>query len=140
MSLPYAGYALAAGRAEAQRRSHHDFDAACAWLAREADRPGPVLVARYPSDVFWMTGRRATAPPSDDPEAIARAVDRLGVAYALVEDDRFANAPPNPLNRFVEAHPERVRRVWSRAGDAGSVSVFAVGPGPGGDGPARPSR
>ncbi len=140
MSLPYAVHAIAAGRAEAQRRSHRDFDAACAWLAREADRPGPVLVARYPSDVFWMSGRRATAPPSDDPEAIARAIDRLGVAYVLVEDERFARAPPNPLNRFVTGHPERVRRAWSRAGGAGSIAVFAVRQGPRGDGAAGASR
>jgi hypothetical protein len=140
MSLPYAGYAAAAGRAEAQRRAHRDFDAACAWLAREADRPGPVLVARYPSDVFWMSGRRATASSSDDPEAIARDIDRLGVSYVLIEDDRFANAPPNPLNRFVAGHRERVRRVWSRDGVSGSIAIFAVLPGSGGDGASGASR
>ena len=64
VSLPYATYAIVSARAEAQRRTYRDFDAACAWIAREATRSGPIL-ARHPGEVFWLTGRRSLSPSSD---------------------------------------------------------------------------
>jgi hypothetical protein len=120
-SAPYAVYALASGRAEAQRRSHADFDASCAWIVRHGDRPGPILT-RHPGEVFWLTGRPALGPPGDDLEAIARLIDRSGVAYLLVDDSRYARDVANPLHRFVASRPSAVRRTWRR----GAVAVFAV--------------
>ncbi|HEX8201665.1 MAG TPA: glycosyltransferase family 39 protein [Isosphaeraceae bacterium] len=121
VSVPYAAYALATGRAAAQARTHAAFDASCAWIARRGERPGPVLT-RHPAEVSWLTGRPALAPPGDDPEAIDRLIGRYGVAYLLVDDPRYARDVANPLLRFVAARPGRVERAWS--GD--SVAVFAV--------------
>jgi hypothetical protein len=130
-SLPYTGYALATNRAEAQRRTHADFDAACAWIAIEGTIAGPVLT-RHPGEVYWQTGRKALAPASDDPEAIVKAVDRWRVAYLLIDAERYANAPANPLFRFIQDHPERVREVWSRDAGRSSIRVYEVvnAPGP----------
>jgi hypothetical protein len=122
-SLPYAAYALASGRAAAQRRTHADFDAACAWIARHADRPGPILT-RHPGEAFWLTGRPALTPPGDDPEPIAQVIDRYAVAYLLVDDLRYARAPANPLHRFVASRPGLLMRTW----EGGAVAVFAIRP------------
>jgi hypothetical protein len=124
-SIPYAGYALATGRAEAQRRTHQDFDAACAWLARHDEPPGLVL-SRHPGEVFWQTGRQGLSAESDDPEEVARAVDRLGVAYLLIDVERYAGAPASPLARFVERHPERVEKVWGRESGRSATAVYRV--------------
>jgi hypothetical protein len=120
-SVPYAAYALASGRAAAQRRSHDAFDASCAWIVRHGDRPGPILT-RHPAEVFWLTGRPALEPPGDDPGAIDRLIDRYGVAYLLVDDARYARDVANPLHRFVASRPSAVRRTWRR----GAVAVFTV--------------
>src|SRR5439155_20570700 len=88
MSLPYSAYLLATGRARALEASHRDFDAACAWLASHADRPGPVLT-RHPGEVFWQTGRRALEVPTAerpgdvdaDAATIARTITAYHVAY-----------------------------------------------------------
>ena len=122
-SLPYSAYALATGKARAAEASHRDFDAACAWLADRADRPGPVLT-RHPGEVFWRTGRQAlevatSERPGDidaGAEAIARAIDRYGVAYLLVDQERYANAPTGPLARFVAGSPGRVAHGLGRRG------------------------
>ncbi len=90
-SVPYVAYATATGRAEAQRQTYADFDAACAWIAQQAPRPGPVLT-QHPGEVFWQTGRLAVAPDSPDPEAVDRLIDRLGVSYLLIDEDRYAHA------------------------------------------------
>lgn len=125
VSVPYAAYALASGRAAAQRHLQDDFDAACAWIVRHADEPGPILT-RHPGEVFWLTGRPALAPPGDDPEAIARLIEGYGVAYLLVDDLRYARDPTNPLHRFVASRPGRVERVWGGE----PVTIFAVRPPP----------
>lgn len=125
LSLPYAAYSVATGRADAQRRTHRAFDAASAWIAREAKRPGPVL-CQYPADLSWQTGRQALEPGKDDPGAIAGLIDRYGVAYLLVEDRPFSHAAADPLGRFVAAQPSRVRLAW---GSRGAVAVYEVIPG-----------
>ena len=38
LSVPYSVYSIVAGRAEAQRRTHRDFDLACQWIARSYAR------------------------------------------------------------------------------------------------------
>jgi hypothetical protein len=143
-SIPYACYALATGRAEAQRQTHHDFDAACAWIAAQGDTPGPILT-RHPGEVFWQTGRQALTIDDDEPESVARAIDRFGVAYLLVDEERYAGAPSSPLNGFVVRHPERVERVWSRESGRNATVVYRVrlvsAPDPASDsGPSKRSR
>jgi hypothetical protein len=128
LSLPYSVYALVTDRAGAQRRTSRDFDAACDWLAHAAPAPGPVLT-RHPGEVYWQTRRHAVAPRSDDPETIPALVDRFGVAYLLVDEERYANAPTSVLATFVHRHPGWVREVWRREAGRSSVTVYAVATG-----------
>jgi hypothetical protein len=127
VSLPYPVYALATGRAEAQRRTNVVFDSACKFMTHQDLRPGPVLT-RHPGEVYWQTGRRALAPAGDDPEGVARLVDRWGVAYLLVDEERYANAPANPLAGFVREFRGRTRLVWEGDDGRSSVRVFEVRP------------
>lgn len=122
LSLPYSVYSWVSGRAEAQRQTYRDFDAACRWIGRHASRPGPVLT-HYPADVFWLTGRKALETHTPDATAIARLIDQYGVAYLLVDEHPFTNAPIDPLSLYVDTGTARVRRVW---GPQGAVSVYAV--------------
>ena len=122
-SVPYAAYSIVNGRADAQRRIHADFDAACQWIAGHATRPGPVLT-RHPGEVFWQTGRLAVEPDSADPDAIDRLIDRLGVTYLLIDEDRYVNAASSPLKQYVERYPDRVGFVWAGNPGMASVRVF----------------
>lgn len=119
-SLPYAAYAIASRRAAASQATHADFDAACAWIARRADRPGPVLT-RQPGEVWWQAGRHALPPP-DDPAEIDRIIGRYRVAYLVVDDDRIAGTPAGPLGRYVATRPDRMEPAWRR----GNVVIYAV--------------
>lgn len=130
VSLPYPVYALATGRAAAQRRTNAGFDAACRWLRFEASRPGPVLT-RHPGDVYGRTGRRAVAPDGVGPEAVARALDRWGAVYLLDDGARYLGAPASPIAAFARAFPDRVRAVWSRADGPATVRVYEAVSGPG---------
>jgi hypothetical protein len=126
LSLPYSVYAIVTGRAAAQRMTHGDFDAACAWIVSQGERhPGPILT-RHPGEVYWLTGRPALTPRSDDPEATDRVIDRDHVAFLLIDEERYARAPANPLLRYATLHPERVHLVWQRATGGASVAVYAV--------------
>lgn len=135
VSLPYSAYALIAGKVREAETSQRDFDAACAWLATSATRPGPVM-ARHPGEVFWRTGRPAlevatSERPGDidaNAEAIARTIDAYHVAYLLIDQSRYVGAPPSPLWRFVEQFPARARRVWSRTSGHGDTTVYEVEP------------
>jgi hypothetical protein len=128
-SVPYTAYSLASGRAETQRRTHADFDAACQWMTRNAPRPGPVLT-RHPGEVYWQTGRQTVPPDPPDPESIEHLIDRMGVAYLLIDDARYANAESNPLSRYVERFPRRVALVWERNRDSASIRIYEVLPRP----------
>src|SRR5262249_2733246 len=86
-----------------------------------AVEPGPVLT-RQPGEVFWLTGRQALAPPSSV-EAIEDAIDRYGVAYLIVDEGRYANAPENPLERFVRERPKQAHPVW---GESRTVRRFCT--------------
>jgi len=120
-AIPYIGYSLATGRSvRSQRLAHAEFDAACDWIATRARRPGPILT-RHPGEVFWQTGRPALSPASDDPDVLARQIDAEGVAYLLVDPDRYADAPPTPLARYVAENPGRMVAVRP-----GGVSVYEV--------------
>jgi hypothetical protein len=122
VSVPYAVHAIATGRAEAQRLTYADFDAACAWIVQHAPRPGPVLT-RHPGEVFWQTGRLAVAPDSPDPAAIDRLIDRLGVRYLLIDEDRYANAGSNPLRLYVESYPSRSALIWDKIQGTASIQI-----------------
>jgi hypothetical protein len=125
VSVPYNAYSILSGRAGAQRGTHAGFDAACLWITEHATRPGPVLF-RHPGEVFWQTGRQAVAPDSPDPDAIARLIDRFGVAYLLIDDDRYARAGPSPLGRYVERFPDHVALVWQADPGPAQVRVYEV--------------
>lgn len=126
-SLPYPLYATFAGRAAAQRGLQADFDAGCRWIAEHGGRIGPVL-ARHPADVFWLTGREALAPASDDPDAVAEQIRRYDVAYLIVDSGRYARAEAGPLARFASERPGMLAQVWPPAGeaDAHDVAVWEV--------------
>lgn len=133
--LPYSAYDLARGRLRLQEAGHRDFDDACDWLASSdrAHRPGPVLT-RHPGEVYLRTGRKALdistseRPGARDagPEEVAATIARYKVAYLLIDDGRYANAPPSPLSRFVTTHPERVLKTWDGKSKAGTVAVYEV--------------
>ncbi|WP_435020316.1 glycosyltransferase family 39 protein [Tundrisphaera sp. TA3] len=126
-SLPYPAYAIIAGRAEARRLADRPFDEACRWISRHGGRPGPVL-SMHPAEVYWTTGRVGLGVNPDDPEEAARSIDRLGVAYLLIDDNRYARSPANPIAQFIERHPDRVRQVWRRDAGASSVCIYEVIP------------
>ncbi|AGA29933.1 ArnT family glycosyltransferase [Singulisphaera acidiphila] len=122
LSLPYPVYAIATRRAEAQRSTHRDFDAACAWITHHGTTPGPILT-HYPADLFWQTGRKAMETGTQDPRSIRRLIDQYGVAYLLVDENPFTNAPADPLSRFIVSQSDCVRLAW---GPQGAVSVYRV--------------
>ncbi len=127
ISLPYSTYSLASNRAEVQRLTHSHFDAACAWIAMRHDAPGPVMT-RHPGEAYWQTNRRALAPTSNDPSEITREITRRQVAFLLVDDERYVNAPENPLSRYVQERKRDVREVWSREIGVSTVRIFEVVP------------
>jgi hypothetical protein len=125
-SLPYAAYSLATDRAAAQRQTYRDFDAACAWIVRAGNQPGPIL-ARHPGEVFWLTHRQALSAPSDDPAVIDPVIDQLHVSYLIIDKERYSKAPIGPLSLYVSRFPGRIREVWSSAPRGGaSVVVYEI--------------
>jgi hypothetical protein len=123
ISVPYATYSIVNDRAGAQRNIHVDFDAACKWIAHDATRLGPVLT-RHPGEVFWQTGHLAVEPDSADPIAIDRLIDRLGIAYLLIDNDRYVNAISSPLEQYVERCPERVTFLSGGRHGMASIRLF----------------
>ncbi len=124
-TIPYTLYAVLSDRAGAERRTQEGFDAACSWIGCSRPTPGPILT-RHPGEVFLQTGRHALSPTDgDNPAAISALIDQYGVAYLLTDGHRYANAPIDPLDRWIEAHPDRARRAWS---EPGGVAVHEVVP------------
>jgi hypothetical protein len=115
-----------------------DLDAACEWIAAHADRPGPIL-SRHPGEVYWRTERQSVEVPGAkrpvdviadvqaDDAAIGRTIEKYGVSYLLIDEDRYTKAPASPLTRFVASRPDRVRKVWSRENGGASISIYEVG-------------
>ncbi len=127
LSVPYSAYSIVGRRAEAQRRLYAGFDAACSWIARSGTRGGAVLT-RHPGEVFWQVGRTTIAPNAIDPAAIDALIRRAGVAYLLIDEERYMNMTASPLQHYVERYPDRVRLCWEdRQGNA-SVRVFEILP------------
>jgi hypothetical protein len=133
ISLPYSAYSMLAGRARARDVGNRGFDAACAWLARHADRPGPILT-RHPGEVFLATGRQALevstqerrGEPDATPDAVDRTIARHRVAYLLIDQDRYLGAESGPLGRFVAERPQSVRKVWSSEPKGPAVTIYEV--------------
>ena len=100
-SLPYSAYSILSGRSRGRDVANRDFDAACEWLVDNGARPGPVLT-RHPGEVFLATGRKALEVSSSErpgeadasPDEVARTIARYGVAYLVIDEDRYAGAPP----------------------------------------------
>ena len=100
-SVPYSAYAIFSGRSRGREVANRDFDAACAWIVDNGARPGPVLT-RHPGEVFLATGRKALEVSSSErpgdadasPDEVARTIARYGVAYLVIDEDRYAGAPP----------------------------------------------
>ena len=71
------------------------------------------MLTRHPGEVFWQTGRpvlevATSERPGDvdaDADTIARTIDAYRIAYLLIDQERYANAPPSPLARFVAQVP-----------------------------------
>ena len=135
LTLPYSMYDLAKGRSRIPSISQIEFDEACSWIAEQdaSAHPGPVLT-RHPAEVFLQTGRRALDVSTSErvgsrdaePEEIAEIIARYHVAYLLIDEGRYLNAPPSPLARFVRDRAEQVRKVWSRESSLGSVSIYEI--------------
>ncbi|ODT98890.1 MAG: hypothetical protein ABS79_05190 [Planctomycetes bacterium SCN 63-9] len=134
-SLPYTLYDLSKNLTRGREVGQDPFDSACAWLLKQdhTKHPGPILT-RHPGEVFLQTGRQALDVSTSEragardatPEEVAATIDRYKVAYLLIDDGRYANAPPSPLARFVEANPRKVRKVWTSEANTGSVSIYEV--------------
>jgi hypothetical protein len=132
-SLPYSTYSALMGRSRARDAGSRSLDLACSWLREYGKRPGPVLT-RHPGEVYLQTGRRAleasTSERPGDADASPDAIDGIivlyRVAYLLIDQERYAHAPPSPLNRFVGERPERVRKVWCNDNGAAGVAIYEV--------------
>jgi MFS family permease len=134
-SIPYGTYSLLKRGARSTETADRDFDMACAWIARQdpTRHPGTVLT-RHPGEVFLQTGRHAIDVSTRErigsrdasPDEVEASIKRYGVAYLLIDDRRYANAPPSPLTRFVEAHPDLVREVQHPASRGSGVSIYEV--------------
>jgi hypothetical protein len=135
VSVPYSGYSLVTGRTRAQDARNHTFDAACAWLARHGQRPGPVLT-RHPGEVFLATGRSAIEVASAERpgqldaalDTIAQTIAHYGVAYVLIDDERYLGEPAGPLRHFVTARPEEVKKVWNSQPGEPFTAIYEVLP------------
>jgi hypothetical protein len=112
ISLPYPIYAIATHRSAASR-DHHEFDAACSWIAKQKQPTGSVLT-RHPGEVYWQTGRTALTPISRD---IASLLDSNQVAFLLIDNERFAEAAQSPLGKFITENPTRVEKAFTSEGD-----------------------
>lgn len=123
-AVPYSTYSLATNRAKAQRDTHADFDAACGWIDRQASNDGPVLT-QHPAELYWQTGRQALGP-AESPAFIARDIKHFGAAYLLIDQDRYANAPANPLSRYVRQSSAHVRKAWSREHATSSTRIYEI--------------
>ena len=132
-SLPYSTYSALMGRSRARDAGSRQFDLACAWLKEHGNRPGPVLT-RHPGEVYLQTGRQAleastSERPGDadaSPDAIDGLIDRINVAYLLIDEERYTHAPPSPLNRFALERPGRVRKVWGSESGSAGVAIYEV--------------
>ena len=123
-SIPYSLYGLVADRSQAHRETHAAFDLARGWIADKGARPGPV-VCRHPGELFWLTGRKALTIGED--EDIEKVLSDAHVSYILIDEERYANAPRNPLAIFVNGHPGRARKVWKRETVGGaSMTIYEV--------------
>ncbi|QEH38472.1 hypothetical protein OJF2_70750 [Aquisphaera giovannonii] len=132
LSVPYTGYLVATGRSRALAAGASQFDGLCADLLKKAgNHPGPVLT-RHPGEVFLATGRQAlevstSERPGDadaSPEEIDRLIERYGVAYVLVDNDRYLNAATTPLGRYANVRRGTSLREISSARSTRSYAVL----------------
>ncbi len=121
IALPYSTYSALSGRARAAGATHLGFDAACRWIKDQGTRPG-VVMARHPGEVYLQTGRQAIDwGDSRSVEEMEAKILENQVTYLIVDDSRFANAPPSPLGAYAASRPGRARLVRD-----GEVKVFQI--------------
>ena len=136
LSLPYSTYSLFRGRSKSLEETQGQFNAACAWIAGQNHKSltGPILT-RHPGEVYLLTGRHALDVSTREragsrdatPEEIADIISRFRVAYLIIDDGRYANAPTSPLARYVNERPESVHKVWPSDSREGPISIYAIG-------------
>ncbi len=129
ISVPYASYAIFTHRADAERATHRDFDAACRWIAQQTGPPGPVL-SRHPGEVFLRTGRTGINARAEG-LTIMEATDRFGVAYILADEDRFAEERNPSASDVADTPAELLRLMPARFAIArtwGKIVVYRVLP------------
>lgn len=125
LSAPYSLFSTLTDRAGAAFLQHADFDAACAWLATQSTKEGPIL-ARHPGDVYWQSGHLALSFDDGKHRDVDQLIDHYRVRYLLLDGEPFANAAQTPLETYVASRPNRLRRVFER----GKVAVYEVRPAP----------
>lgn len=134
LCIPYSGYAIATAERRSRAEDQVAFNSACLWIKDRGERLGPILT-RHPGEVYLNTGRRALEVSTSerpgavdaDPTAVDRLIDHHGAAYLLIDDARYANAPPSPLDWFVRERPDRVRLVFEARDQRGVVRVYEIG-------------
>jgi len=120
LSIPYSAYAVVSNRAQAERSTQRDFDSACSWLASQTAPEGPVM-ARHPGDAAWLSGRLAVEIPEGGVSKVIEAIRRDRVAFLILDEDRYARSPDNPLRSIIN-QSGRFRKVWG----GGTTSIYQV--------------
>ncbi len=114
VSVPYSVHSVQTHRPW----SPDPFDQACLWLSKNAASTATVLT-HHPAELYWQSGHQAWTPDDDvnldDPASLARRQ----IDYLVVEP----GPPDDPLRRFVESQPHRVRLKMS-AGTGPGVRVY----------------
>ena len=90
---------------------------------------GRSLPGHRPSGGRGCPRRNGRARPDASPDAIAQTIARHGVAYLLIDEDRYLNAPSGPLGRFVAERPEACSAgLEQRADRACAMAIYEVLP------------
>ncbi len=111
---------LVKNAAEYQQPSHYPPDranyiVAAQWLAAHSPADA-VIICDFPYDFYWWSGRRTL---------VYQTVD--GVVTPLqagdyVAVDAGALAAPDPLGRYIAAHPQQLQLIYeTQAGDAARI-------------------
>lgn len=93
-----------------EARAWRAFQAAVAWIAREA--PAEAVVATSSPQLVWLeTGRRAVMPPFEaDPVEAARLLEAVPVDYVIVDELAFLDV----TRRYALPAVERASERWER--------------------------
>lgn len=106
----------------------HDFNQACAWLARNSPASA-IIASRHPGDVFWRSGRAGVHwPESGELGHVHRAIFNQNAAYLLVDTTRYAKmttpAWASPVS--LALYPNLFREVAPSGWSANTVRLYEV--------------